>query len=57
MRIRSFENEGDVLRFHARHAHVPGGNATVDRRDVTFSKAKEREELDRRPASATAIVT
>src|SRR5206468_2913710 len=34
MRIHSFEYEGDVLRFHARHAHVPGGNATVDRRDV-----------------------
>jgi hypothetical protein len=37
-----------MLRFHARHAHVPGGKATVDRRDVTLSKAKEREELDRR---------
>src|SRR3982750_1627051 len=44
---RSFECEGDVLRFHARHAHVPGGKATVDRRDVIFFEAKEREELDR----------
>src|SRR4030095_4159666 len=48
MRIRSFECEGDVLRFHARHAHVPGGKATVDRRDVILSETKEREELDRR---------
>jgi hypothetical protein len=45
---RSLECEGDVLRFHAWHAHVPGGKATVDRRDVIFSEAKEREELDRR---------
>jgi hypothetical protein len=44
----SFECEGDVLRFHARHAHVPSEKATVDRRDVSFSEAREREELDRR---------
>jgi len=48
MRIRSFECEGDVLRFHVRHAHVLGGKATVDRRDVILSEAKKREELDRR---------
>lgn len=48
MRVRSFEHEGDVLRFHAWHAHVPGGRATVDRRDVILSEAKQREELDRR---------
>jgi len=48
MRICAFEDEGDVLRFHPRHAHVAGGKATVDRRDVTLSEAKEREELDRR---------
>ena len=46
MRIRSFECEGDVLRFHTRHAHVPGGEGR--RRYVIFSEAKEREELDRR---------
>src|SRR5256885_8045376 len=48
MRIRSFEHESDVLRFHVRHAHVPGGNAAVDRRDVILPETKEREELDRR---------
>src|SRR5207245_4563162 len=48
MRIRSFQHESDVLRFHARHAHVPGGNAAVDRRDVILSETKEREELDGR---------
>ena len=48
MRIGSFEDEGDVLRFHARHAHVSGGRAAVDRRDVTLFEAKQREELDRR---------
>jgi hypothetical protein len=37
-----------VLRFHARHAHVPGGNATIDRRDVTLFEPKEREERDGR---------
>ena len=47
-RIRSLECEGDVLRFHARHAHVPGGKAAVDRRDVLLPEAEEREELDRR---------
>jgi hypothetical protein len=47
-RMRPFECEGDVLRFHGRHAHVPGGNATVDRRDVILSEAKKREERDRR---------
>src|SRR5206468_1218731 len=48
MRIRSFEHESDVLRLHVRHAHVAGGNAAVDRRDVILSETKEREELDRR---------
>src|SRR5437764_13393173 len=48
MRIRSFEYESDVLRFHVRHAHVPGGNAAVDGRDVILPETKEREELDRR---------
>src|SRR5262249_8678341 len=47
MRMRSFECEGDVLRFHARHAHVPGGKTTVDRRDVILFEAKQREKLDR----------
>src|ERR1700761_6910757 len=48
MRNCSLEREGDVLRFHAGHAHVLGRNATVDRRDVTFFEAEEREEPDRR---------
>src|SRR5205807_4113976 len=48
MRIRSFEHESDVLRFHVRHAHVPGGNAAVDRRDMILPETKEREERDRR---------
>src|SRR5262245_4592050 len=47
VRIRSFEYEGDVLRFHVRHAHVSGGKATVDRRDMILFEAKEGEELDR----------
>ncbi len=37
-----------MLRFHARHTHVPGRKAAVDRRDVLFPEAEEREELDRR---------
>src|SRR4051812_30652176 len=49
-RIRSLEREGDVLRFHARHAHVPGGRTTVDRQNVLLPEAKEREEFDRRPS-------
>jgi hypothetical protein len=56
-RIRSFECEGDVLRFHARHAHVPGGKATVDRRDVIFLKPRSAKNSIAAPASATAIVT
>ena len=47
-RMRSFECKGDVLRFHAGHAHVPGGKATVDRRDVILFETKQREEFDRR---------
>ena len=37
-----------MLRFHVGHTHVPGGDATVDRRDVIPSETKEREERDRR---------
>ena len=47
-RMRSFECKGDVLRFHAGHAHVPGGKATVDRRDMILFETKQGEELDRR---------
>ena len=56
LRFGSFESERDVLRLHVRHAHVAGGGSAVDYRDVILSEAKEREELDRRAASATAIV-
>jgi hypothetical protein len=48
MRLRPLEYEGYVLRLHARHTHVQGGNAAVDRCDVIFSKTEEREEFNRR---------
>jgi len=37
-----------VLRFHGRHAHVPGGRATIDRQDMLLAEAEECEEGDRR---------